>query len=1021
MKRLIYLLPLLISLNVEAFWFTPRPWVQLAQPKMDASDKYKTKMTLSWTKPTNTVSFTAQRATNSTFTTGLTTIYTGGQQVFDDASLVEHTTYYYRVKAEAPGFDDSPWSETVIEKTWWTPWAYGAGPQNPSGRSGPRFANSTDVTFYGGNVNLGDFIIPGWNSGNSVGGEFDNGFGINSADFGPFGTLDNKVVFIGDIAYSWVQLDMNAWAGTSAKPRIITNSGGQVLIQGLELQNVNHVKLTGRYDATAKTGAPGYLGFDDPDYSNLNGKFGFHFRGNYYNTNNFCIHITGLCSTTKIEYFESGEGGYTALSVKNDGYALKTIGNAYRTFSVPNTGAGVYATISFSDVYIPFLSDQLRVNTFEYFPPAEGNLISPYKVNWVEFEHNTTHVITRVQTEGYIGALRASTTATADADGSEDLNLLKDNSAADYVLGTPLAPGSYTVRARVSSSITGGVLALKLGTPVFDSLEVAWGYFHDSRQGELTYSGSTQPDPQQPFSHLWVHNCVFARAGLNAIQTGQLIGPNRVNNIVAVGAATAWDDAFQRFQDQSTQQSSRTQGYRYDHNLIIGGGESSISSFAQRKFGWTNSSADTNKYDNNAFLNILGSSGGYINTKDPAGQKYVLTGNIFGRMVTDANKYIILYPWSAPTNHVITFESSPDPVFTQGESEQGVGVMRVGSNIYDFSVAAGGSFATSAGYTGNITIIDSGTNVRQATVPYPTFSNFMDLPNTYDFATIGNWVGGLSPQWNFNNWVGTSVINTSTTTNIAIPTTHPTSVTFTIGGWEGYHVGDTLILDHDIYSNSENVSTNSVESFVGIVTAYNTGTGSMTISSLNNNGTGTFNSNWTVSKVRHYGLGQIVAWRKRFYKSLVSDNAGREPSPNGDSFWQLLVFSNGSIKPPDDVRLAPTDYYYLKGIGLGIASTSSLLANAGVDISVNTSFATLDATLSTAGSGHTISAYTWTKIAGPGTTTILNNNTSIATATNLEPGTYIFRITVTQEDATFATDDITVIVTNVRQFFKPRF
>lgn len=68
------------------------------------------------------------------------------------------------------------------------------------------------------------------------------------------------------------------------------------------------------------------------------------------------------------------------------------------------------------------------------------------------------------------------------------------------------------------------------------------------------------------------------------------------------------------------------------------------------------------------------------------------------------------------------------------------------------------------------------------------------------------------------------------------------------------------------------------------------------------------------------------------------------------------------------------------------------VANAGASktISLPLSVATLDATLSTG----LISTYTWTLVSGPNTPTLINQNTSIATVSNLIIGTYVFKITL---------------------------
>lgn len=72
----------------------------------------------------------------------------------------------------------------------------------------------------------------------------------------------------------------------------------------------------------------------------------------------------------------------------------------------------------------------------------------------------------------------------------------------------------------------------------------------------------------------------------------------------------------------------------------------------------------------------------------------------------------------------------------------------------------------------------------------------------------------------------------------------------------------------------------------------------------------------TITINRDYPVGYIVRHTDgRFYQSLVADN-NATPSGNTDANWKLLVFSNGSIKPPDDVRLVDGSFYKNLSIGL---------------------------------------------------------------------------------------------------------
>lgn len=58
----------------------------------------------------------------------------------------------------------------------------------------------------------------------------------------------------------------------------------------------------------------------------------------------------------------------------------------------------------------------------------------------------------------------------------------------------------------------------------------------------------------------------------------------------------------------------------------------------------------------------------------------------------------------------------------------------------------------------------------------------------------------------------------------------------------------------------------------------------------------------------------------------------------------------------------------------------------------------------------TISSYKWTKISGPSQYVIGNSKAATTTVTGLTAGTYIFRLTVTDNNSSTATDDVTIIV-----------
>lgn len=105
--------------------------------------------------------------------------------------------------------------------------------------------------------------------------------------------------------------------------------------------------------------------------------------------------------------------------------------------------------------------------------------------------------------------------------------------------------------------------------------------------------------------------------------------------------------------------------------------------------------------------------------------------------------------------------------------------------------------------------------------------------------------------------------------------------------------------------------------------------------------------------------------------------------------------------------------------GYRIANQSPVAA-AGSDqtITLPTSSVTLNASGSTDADG-TISTYAWTKISG-GPATIASPSASSTSVTGLIEGTYVFRVTVTDDDGATGTDDITVRVNPVTPTIRHR-
>ena len=69
-----------------------------------------TQIQSTWGSVSGASSYTLQRALNSDFSFGLSTVYTGSNTTYTDTGLTGGNMYYYRVKATGVGFSDSSWS-----------------------------------------------------------------------------------------------------------------------------------------------------------------------------------------------------------------------------------------------------------------------------------------------------------------------------------------------------------------------------------------------------------------------------------------------------------------------------------------------------------------------------------------------------------------------------------------------------------------------------------------------------------------------------------------------------------------------------------------------------------------------------------------------------------------------------------------------------------------------------------------------------------------------------------------------
>jgi type 1 glutamine amidotransferase len=124
----------------------------------------------------------------------------------------------------------------------------------------------------------------------------------------------------------------------------------------------------------------------------------------------------------------------------------------------------------------------------------------------------------------------------------------------------------------------------------------------------------------------------------------------------------------------------------------------------------------------------------------------------------------------------------------------------------------------------------------------------------------------------------------------------------------------------------------------------------------------------------------------------------------GVYIFRLTVGDNGGASASNDVQITVN--------AAVISPNIKPDANAGVDISITLPDNSVTLNGNGTDSDGTISAYAWTKVSGPATGggTIVNASGSSTDITGLNEGTYIFRLTVTDNDGDSGTDEVTVII-----------
>ncbi len=172
------------------------------------------------------------------------------------------------------------------------------------------------------------------------------------------------------------------------------------------------------------------------------------------------------------------------------------------------------------------------------------------------------------------------------------------------------------------------------------------------------------------------------------------------------------------------------------------------------------------------------------------------------------------------------------------------------------------------------------------------------------------------------------------------------------------------------------------------------------------------------------GLTPGVAYSLKFFgsrantgnKTVVAIGSSRDTINTDNNVSDIASFSN--IIPDATGRIVVDlwrigTYNYLAGFTISQGSTSNPnqppVVNAGADGSVQLPVSTFNLSGTASDPDGTIVSSSWTKVSGPAA--LITSSSSLITAvTGLVQGTYVFRLTATDNDGSSSSDDVTITV-----------
>jgi len=254
---------------------------------------------------------------------------------------------------------------------------------------------------------------------------------------------------------------------------------------------------------------------------------------------------------------------------------------------------------------------------------------------------------------------------------------------------------------------------------------------------------------------------------------------------------------------------------------------------------------------------------------------------------------------------------------------------------------------------------------------------------------------------------GVYVFRLTVTDNAGAPATD--DITVTVNGTAGPSAGNIKIQAEN-YVNMSGIQTEGTSDVGGGLNVGWQDNGDWMDYAVNLASGGTFTANFRVAS---YFTGAQFQVRNSSGTVLATVTV-----PNTGGFQNWATVSAALTLPPgaQTLRLYTSNanggwnINWWEIVGASANANTPPTADAGSDMIVNLPNNSVALNATGTDTDGSIVAYSWSKVSGPASSTIATPNAANTNITNLVAGTYVFRVTVTDNSGATATDDVTVTV-----------